>query len=160
MKNLLKKYAGVLIGAAYALILRLVFNIDDFDGAFSLFSITFIWLTPLVMGLIPLLYASKEQLKSWGYRITSPVLTVIVFFTICFMTGIEDLICIWVILIPYIVVAVTVGVLAGELIERIKEKRGTLYSIVLLPFIVSPIEQQFNNQIGRASCRERVSDIV
>src|SRR5687768_7327971 len=141
MKNLLKKYAGVLIGAAYALILRLVFNIDYIDGLFNLFSITFIWLTPIVIGLIPLLYASKEQLKRWGYRITSPVLTVIVFFSLCFMTGIEDLICIWVILIPYVVVAVMVGVLAGELIERIKEKRGTLYSIILLPFIASPIEQ-------------------
>ena len=39
--------------------------------------------------------------------------------------------------------AVTVGIIAGEIIQRVKAKRGTLYSILLLPFIVSPIEQQF-----------------
>lgn len=39
--------------------------------------------------------------------------------------------------------AVTVGVIAGEIIERIKDKRGIIYSIVLIPFIASPIEQQF-----------------
>jgi hypothetical protein len=39
--------------------------------------------------------------------------------------------------------AVTVGLVVGEVIQRIKIRRGTLYSLVLLPFVISPIEQQF-----------------
>ena len=143
MKDFLKKYAGIIVGAVYALTLRLVFNIKELDGAFSLFSITFIWVTPIVIGLIPLFYANREQLKRWGYRIFSPVWTVVVFFLLCFLTRIEDLICLWVILIPYMLGALTVGLIAGEIIQRVKAKRGTLYSIILLPFVISPIEKQF-----------------
>lgn len=143
MKDFFKKYAGIIIGAVYAVTLRLVFNIKELDGAFSLFSITFIWLTPIIIGLIPLFYANKEQLKSWGYRIFSPVWTVITFFLLCFLTRIEDLICLWVILIPFMLGAVTAGLIAGEIIQRVKTKRGTLYSIILLPIVISPIEQQF-----------------
>lgn len=143
MKDFLKKYAGIIIGAVYALTIRLVFNIKELGGAFNLFSITFIWVTPIIIGLIPLFYANTEQLNSWRYRIFSPVWTVVIFFLLCFLTRIEDLICLWVILIPYMLGAVTVGLVAGEIIQRVKTKRGTLYSIILLPFIISPIEQQF-----------------
>jgi RsiW-degrading membrane proteinase PrsW (M82 family) len=80
MTKYFRKYAGVIIGAIYALILRLIFNIQDLSDTFSLFTITFIWLTPIIIGLIPLFYASDEQLKSWGFRIASPIWTVIIFF--------------------------------------------------------------------------------
>lgn len=142
MKDFFRKYAGIIIGAVYALTLRLIFNIKALDEAFSIFSVTFIWVTPIIIGLIPLLYANKEQLKSWRYRIFSPVWTVVVFFLFCFLTRIEDLICLWVILIPYMFGAVTAGLSAGEIIQRVKTRRGTLYSIILLPLVISPIEQQ------------------
>lgn len=145
MKSFLRNNAGIIIGALYALILRLVFNVELFSGAFNLFSVTFIWITPIIIGLIPLFYANKEQLNSWQYRISSPVWTVAVFFTLCFLTRIEDLICLWVVLIPYILGAITVGLIAGEIIERIKNKKNTLYSVIILPFIISPIEQQFKS---------------
>ncbi len=157
MKKYFKKYAGIIIGAVYALTLRLIFNIHALDEAFSLFSITFIWLTPIVIGLIPLFYASSEQLKSWGYRISSPIWTVIVFFLLCFLTRIEDLICLWVILIPYMLVAVTVGIIAGEIIQRNKIKKGTLYTIILIPFIASPIEQQFKSPTNSYSIITKVT---
>lgn len=143
MLSRLKKYAGVIIGALYALTLRLVFNIDASDGLFSLFSITFIWLTPIVIGLIPLFYASPEQLKNWGFRISSPIITVTAFFLLCFITRIEDLLCILIMLLPYILIAVTAGLIAGEIIQRVKLKKRTLYTILFFPFIASPIEQQF-----------------
>lgn len=157
MTKIFNKYTGIIIGAVYALILRLIFNIHELSDTFSLFSITFIWLTPIVIGLIPLFYASKEQLKSWGFRITSPIWTVIIFFILCFLTRVEDLICIWVILIPYILAALTVGLIAGEIILRIRIKKGTLYTIVLIPFIASPIEQQFKSPTNSFSVVTKVT---
>jgi hypothetical protein len=144
MTNFFKRNAGIMIGAVYALILRLVFNIQALDDIFNLFSITFIWITPIIIGLIPLFYASKEQLQNVSYRISRPAWTVVVFFALCFITRIEDIICLWIILIPYVLCAIVAGLIAGEIIERIKNKRGTLYSIILIPFIVSSIEQQFS----------------
>jgi len=146
MKKFFKNNAGIIIGAIYALALRIIFNVRFvrvLDESFNLFSFTFIWIAPIIIGLIPLFFASKEQLNRWGYRIFSPVWTVVVFFVLCFLTRIEDLICLWVILIPYMLGAVTVAVIAGEIIERVKDKRGIIYSIVLLPFVASLIEQQF-----------------
>ena len=141
----------------YALVLRLIFNLEFLDGGFSLFSVTFIWITPVVIGLIPLFYASQDQLKRWGYKAFSPVWTVIVFFSICFITRIEDLICLWVILIPYILGALTVGLIAGEIIRKIKNRNQTLYSIMLIPFILSPIEQQFLTSIDSYSVSTKVA---
>jgi hypothetical protein len=147
MKEFIKKNAGIIIGAIYALILRLVFDIDGLDEAFSLFSVTFIWVTPIIIGLIPLLYANQEQLSGWSYRISSPIWTVVIFFLLCFLTRIEDLICLWVILIPYMLGASIAGLIAGEIILRRKDKKGTFYSIILIPFIASPIEQQFSKPV-------------
>lgn len=157
MKMFFRKYAGIVIGAVYALILRLVFNIHALDEAFSLFSVSFIWITPIVIGLIPLFYADKDQLKLWGYRIFSPVWTVVVFFLLCFLSRIEDLICLWVILIPYMLGALTAGLIAGEVIQRVKAKRRTLFSIILLPFVISPIEQKFKQPTNSYSVITKVS---
>jgi hypothetical protein len=151
-----KKSIGVIAGAMYAFMLRLVFNITIDNAAFSLFSITFIWLTPIVIGLIPLFFASTERLASWSFRVGSPVLAVIVFFITCFITSIEDLLCILVFLVPYVLVAATVGLIAGEIIAKIKNKRGTLLSIVLFPFIISPIEQQFKRPVDNYSVVTKV----
>ena len=38
--------------------------------------------------------------------------------------------------------ALIVGLIAGEIIQRIKNRNGKFYSILLIPFIASPIEQQ------------------
>jgi len=141
------KNIGIIAGAMYALVLRLIFNVDGFYIAFTLFSVTFIWLTPIVIGLIPLFFATKERLENWRFRVGSPVITVTVFFLICFLTRIEDLICLWIIMVPFVLVAATVGLVAGEIILKIKDKRSTLFSIVLLPFIVSPIELQFKSPV-------------
>jgi hypothetical protein len=143
MNQFLKRNLGIIIGATYALILRLIFGLDLNGEVFDLFSITFIWITPIIIGLIPLLYATNEQLNSWGFRVSSPVWTVTLFFIFCFVTRIEDIICLWVLLIPYILVAITIAMISGEIILKIRNKKHTLYSIILIPFITCPIEQQF-----------------
>jgi hypothetical protein len=151
MNSFFKRHAGIIIGAVYALVLRLIFNIQDLSDAYSLFSVTFVWITPIIIGLIPLFFASADQLKSWQFRITGPALTVLVFFTLCFVTKIEDLICIWVILIPYAAGAMFAGLIAGEIIQRMKKRKKALYSIIFLPLILCPIEQQFDSPVSTYS---------
>lgn len=143
MKKFFKNNAGIIIGAIYALALRLIFNIQGLDELFSLFSVTFIWLTPITIGLIPLFYATDEQIKEWRFRISSPIWTVVVFFLLCFLTRIEDLICLWVILIPYMLGAMTCGLIVGAIIQKRRRNKGTLLTILILPFLACPIEQLF-----------------
>jgi hypothetical protein len=145
MKKFFKNCTGILLGAVYALMIRLVFDSQTFDGLYSLFSITFIGLVPIAIGLIPLFFASNDQLKSFGFRMGSPVATIFIFFLLCFVTRIEDLVCVLVIMIPYLLGAVVAGLVAGEIIARKRRKKEVLFSIILLPFIASPIEQQFHS---------------
>ncbi|MDI9311216.1 MAG: hypothetical protein QM535_13455 [Limnohabitans sp.] len=157
MKKFFKNNAGIIVGAIYALTLRLIFNIRGLDEAFSLFSITFIWLTPIAIGLIPLFYATDEQIKDWKFRVSSPVCTVIVFFLLCFLTRIEDLICLWVILIPYMLGALTCGLIVGATIQKRRRSKGTLLTIIILPFLTCPIEQQFSTPTNSYTVITRIT---
>ncbi len=157
MKQFIRRNLGILIGTVYALVLRLIFDINFIGEAFDLFSITFIWLTPIVIGLIPLFYATDEQLKNWVYRISSPIWTIIIFFILCFITRIEDIICILFLLIPYVLVGVTLAVITGEIILKIRNKKTTLYSIILLPFIICPVEQKFLTPINNYKVKTRIT---
>ncbi len=154
MNKLFQKIAGIFFGATYGLILRFVFNVDAegiFENSLNLFSFTFIWITPIIIGVIPFFFASKEQLDNWGYRIQTPIWSVIVFFLLCYLTRIEDLICLWILLLPYLIGAIIIGLIAGKIIKYIKDKKGIVYSIVLIPFIASPIEQQFQTPVNAYS---------
>jgi hypothetical protein len=139
----LKPYLGMLIAGFYALLLRLIFGIDFEGQFFDLFSITFVWLTPIIIGAIPFLFASRQDLKSWNYRITQPIYAVLVFFFLCFMTRIEDLICLVVLAIPYCLAAMIGGFLLSALVMKFRDKKGQVYSIFLIPFIFAPLEQSF-----------------
>ncbi|MEP7375080.1 MAG: hypothetical protein ABI675_16905 [Chitinophagaceae bacterium] len=156
MKKFIRNNIGVVGGALYALVLRLVFNIRAIDEVFSLFSVTFIWLAPIVIGLIPLFLATNDQLKKWSFRIASPVWTVVIFFILCFLTRIEDLICLWVILLPYVLGAYACGLIAGSLILKIRQRKATLLSIILIPFLASPIEQHFDSPTSTYAVSTRV----
>lgn len=156
MKNFFKNYAGVLLAAAYALILRLVFNIHVFQDTFNLFSFTYLCIVPLIIGVIPFIYASKEQLDNWNYRFGSPMWSITIFFLLCFLSRIEDLVCIWILLIPYLFGAMVAGQAAAMLVRWVKNKRGTLYSLLALPLLISPIEQQFSTPHTTYSTTTRV----
>jgi hypothetical protein len=64
-------YGGILIGGLYGLIVRVLFGLN-FTGEFAdLFSITFVWILPIIVGLTPLIFSSKEDLQSIGVRVTT-----------------------------------------------------------------------------------------
>ncbi|MCR6640373.1 MAG: hypothetical protein NVV82_15595 [Sporocytophaga sp.] len=148
MRNLISNYFGVLLGSIYALILRLVFHfpLGDENGAgrfdfYDLFSIAFVWITPIIIGIIPMIFASNDQLKSISYRIWKPVLSVFIFFVITFIARIEDLICIIVISFPFLLGAMMGGLILGKVLEKYRKNKGIMLSIVMIPFIISPLEK-------------------
>lgn len=127
-------YGGVLIAALYGLAVRLLMDdpnrLVDIGG---LFTVTFVGVLPFVMGAIPMLVASEKQLKSKLYRAGAPALSVLVFILLCFLTKTEDLLCILIISIPFVVSAMVGGLITGYVVRRIRKNKGTLYAVVLLP---------------------------
>ncbi|HEX8609603.1 MAG TPA: hypothetical protein VF679_13255, partial [Pedobacter sp.] len=80
MKQFLLKYAPLLPGSLYGLALRLTFNIP-YGKNFSftdLFSITFIWIVPFIMGVAPLIFAKKRYLRDTIYTALIPLFSVLI----------------------------------------------------------------------------------
>lgn len=140
LKKYYGTYSGILIGGLYALLMRIVFGLN-FKGDFAdLFSITFVWILPIIAGLTPLIFSPKEDLESIGVRVSRPVLAVLTFFILCYWTGHEDIICILIISIPFLIVAGVSGVILGGAILRYRQRKGILYSVFLIPLIAGLIE--------------------
>ncbi|MDB5134527.1 MAG: hypothetical protein JWP37_1130 [Mucilaginibacter sp.] len=145
MKRLTLKYLGIIIGALYGLLLR-YFIFGKLDGQFSftdLFSITFIWIVPVLIGVTPMLFATNDQLRSKTYRVLIPFFTTLLFFIFCFITRVEDLLCIFIISMPFLLGGVMGGLIFGEIILRYRDRKGILYSILLVPVFAGMIEEQF-----------------
>lgn len=140
LKKYYRTYGGILIGGFYGLLMRIVFGLN-FKGDFAdLFSITFVWILPIIVGLTPLIFWPKEDLESFGVRVSRPVLTVLTFFILCYWTGHEDIICILIISIPFLIVAGVSGVILGGAILRYRRHKGILYSVLFVPLIAGLIE--------------------
>jgi hypothetical protein len=143
LKKYYSKIGGILIGGLYGLLMRFLFGADLKGDFADLFSITFIWVVPIIVGLTPLIFSTKENLEKVSYRIFKPILAVLTFFILCYWTGQEDIICIIIISIPFLIIAGTSGILLGSYILRYRRKIGNLYSIFLLPILTGIIEPNF-----------------
>jgi hypothetical protein len=156
MKNrIFVNYGGVLIGGLYGLAMRIFFDMHLGDLV-DLFSITFVWIVPMVIGLIPLVFATHEQLKGWSFRMSRPILSVLTFFIFCYITRLEDIICLIIIAFPFLIVAGGTGVILGELIIQYRKKRGILFSVFLLPFLTGVIEPTFTTPAEVVETRSSV----
>jgi len=143
MKN--KRYLGIILGGLYGLAFRMLCERGEL-GIFGLnvFSISFIWIVPIAIGLIPLLIAREEMIKSKYRSILYPIYSVLMFFLIAFVSLLEDLVCILILSFPFIVVAGLTGFIVGKIHNKNNSKK--LLSIILLPFLFATIEADFSNQ--------------
>jgi len=157
MKRLVSKYLGLLTGALYGLGLRyFIFELRDTINFTDLFSVTFIWIVPLVIGITPMLFATDEQLRSRSYKAFTPLFATLLFFLFCFITRIEDILCILIIAAPFVLGAVIGGLLFGALLLKYRERKNVLYSVLLIPFIAGAIEEQFKIPSGTYEVRNTV----
>lgn len=138
MARLSQKYglliAGIVIGILYGLVTRLFFG----ERA-TLASITYLFLIPVVLGVIPLIFANDEQIRSYRNIIFVPWLTIAAFFLTAMLAGLEEFICLLVLAGPFFILA-TLGAFIVRLI-MIKRKRDRFLAVMLLPFLLSPVEE-------------------
>lgn len=149
-RSFIGNYAGVIAGAIYGLLARFVFNFKGREG-FSitdLFSITFIWIVPALIGMVPMLFATRDQLGNRVYRVLTPCFTVLLFFICCIATRVEDLVCIIIMAGPFLLCAMIVGWLFGKFILLYRDKRGILYSVIFIPFLLGIAENQLKIPSG------------
>lgn len=154
-----KQYIGIILGALYGLGVRFLLNPRDNSAGeiydyYNIYTISFIWILPIVISIIPILFAKNEVLESKWKQFVFPFLSVLLFFIFTLSSGIEDWLCILLIAFPFLLTAGIVGLILGPIIKN--RNSNKLYSIVLLPFILSPIESLIPNKSEHFSVESKI----
>ena len=142
MKNSTLKTTLIAIGipTLYAVFLRLIYGIKTWNELFSVMSITFLFLLPAIIGALTVYLSDKEKVKKISYRIFIPWIPIILFFIITLILEIEGWAC-WIMILPIFFIAASIGGLIGGYLKLKKNNNKLNISIlVLLPFLISPIE--------------------
>jgi hypothetical protein len=127
---------GILLGITYGLVTRLVFG-----QRATLASITYLFIIPIILGIIPLMFTNNDKLKSYRNIIFIPWLTVASFFLTMFLFGIEDFMCLLILSAPFFILG-TMGALIYRIVQINKHKnKGKLLTLVIFPFLFAPIEE-------------------
>jgi len=140
MIRLKQKYGlliiGIVLGIAYGLFTRLVFGQKA-----TLATVTYLFIVPTILGIIPLIFADNEKLKSYRNIIFIPLLTVSTFFLTMFLIGLEDFLCLFILAAPFFILG-TIGAFIYRLVQINRQKnKGKLLTIILIPFLFAPVEE-------------------
>lgn len=128
---------GVVIGIGYGLITRLVWG-----QQMALASLTYLFLIPAVLGVIPLVLANEAQVRSYLYIIFLPWITVLSLFVTMWVLRIESLICLIILGAPFLVLGTIGGLIFRLVILHQRSKKNVLPAIafMLLPVLIAPVE--------------------
>jgi hypothetical protein len=140
----MKKFQSILriiaIPVIYAVMARLMVGSDIWSDWYSVMSITFIFCVPTVIGAITVYYSSAEKVERFSYRFFMPWVPILIFLAFTLIIAWEGWAC-WLIVLPVFLLAASIGGLLGAYMKRRKKDNKTYFSIlVLLPFMIAPIE--------------------
>ena len=103
-------------------------------------SVTYIFVLPLVLGTVPVLFSTKEQLKSYKTYLILPWGITFTFFILALVFNFEGMICLTIIVAPFLILG-TLGAFIFRLIKLKSQAKGTkLYSIFLIPLLFLAVE--------------------
>lgn len=129
---------GLTAGVAYAFMVTLLVTHNHENV-----SIAYIFALPLILGAIPVLFSTKEQLQSYKtYLLLSWGIT-LTFFFLAWGLGFEGMICLIIIIAPFLLLG-TLGAFIFRLIKLKNKKSGTkLYVSLFIPLLILVIEKKF-----------------
>jgi hypothetical protein len=138
LKRIFTLVGGLAAGLLYAFLA--MFIVQQSHAAVSL---AFVFAVPLSLGAIPVLFSTHEQLHSYLRMLLLPWVTVLTFFYLALVNGFEGMICLVIIVGPFLVLG-GLGAFLYRLVKlrRHKEGQRALYVSLTLPFLVLLLESQ------------------
>lgn len=130
------------IPVVYAILIRIIFgmNLKTWDDFFQVMSVTFLFLLPTIIGTLTVYLSSQEKAKSIAYRIFTPWIPVFLFLILTLAWGIEGWAC-WIMILPVFLLTASIGgIFGGYLKTNRKNNRLNISILILLPFLIGPIE--------------------
>jgi hypothetical protein len=140
-RNLKNTLIAFGIPTLYAVVLRLLFGIKDWNGIFSVMSTTFLFFLPSIIGALTVYLSDKDKVEKITYRFFAPWIPIFLFLAITLLLAIEGWAC-WLMILPVFLIAASIGGLIGGYLKLKKRNHRLNVSVlVFLPFLISPIEQ-------------------
>ena len=131
---------GLIAGVVYAFLAMLIITAHH-DNV----SVTYIFIVPIILGAIPVLFSTREQLQSYKTYLILPWGIVITFFLLSYISGFEGMICLVIIVGPFLILG-SLGAFIFRLIKLKKRGGKKLYVSLLLPFLIVAIETNLQPQ--------------
>ncbi len=131
------------IPVMYAIFVRIIFGmkLETWDDFFSVMSTTFLFILPTVVGALTVYLSSYEKAKSIVYRIFTPWIPIFLFLVLTLALAIEGWAC-WIMILPIFLLTASIGgILGGYLKTQRKNDRLNISILVLIPFLLAPIER-------------------
>lgn len=137
LKNLL---LVVIVPTLYAILLRLLFGIQELEEILGVMTITFLFCLPTILGILTVYFSDIEKVEKLSYRLFMPWVPIILFLVVTLFLAIEGWAC-WIMILPVFFVAASIGGLIGGYLKLKKPNdKLNLSFFVLLPFLLAPLE--------------------
>ena len=132
----------LLAGAVVGLGLRLAFSGKPGVAAYEAMMASFIYLCPLLVGVVTVYVAERIQRRSWAYYFWAPFLANLLFVAGTLFANIEGLICAVVIAPLFALLGGVAGLIMGAVCRVTKWPKQVLLSIGILPFALGAVEAE------------------
>ena len=140
---------------AYALMLRLVFDLSIFRNFAAVMSLTFLISVPFGIGFLTISLAPIHKVRKIGYRIFIPWIPIFLFFLITLAFSIEGWAC-WLMIMPvFFILASLGGLTAGyyKIKRHDRSQKLNISLVLLLPFVLAPLEKLLPDLPARYEAR-------
>ncbi|PTB97435.1 hypothetical protein C9994_03005 [Marivirga lumbricoides] len=132
------------IPVIYGVILRLFFDVDQWDELFYVMSLSFLFCLPTIMGVLTIYFSPIEKVNSGTYKFFMPWVPIGFFMFITLIAQIEGWAC-WLMVAPLFLLAASLGgFIGGWLKTKKSQNRLNISLIALAPFLLAPAESLIN----------------
>lgn len=137
---LLKNFKAIFIPLVYVFFLRVLFDIATLEQLYSVMSVSFLCISPLVVGALTVYFSEEKYARIKWYRFFIPWLPILLFLLVTITTKIEGWAC-WLMILPLFLLTASLGGFIGAFI-KFKRKKDKFYvtAFCFLPLFLSPIE--------------------
>lgn len=131
----------LLSGALVGITLRLIFS-GKVWAAFEAMMASFIYLVPVIVGMVTVYIAERRTRRTWAYYIWAPSVANTLFVVGTLLIMVEGWICAIIILPLFAVLGSIGGLIMGLVSRTTRWPKQTLYSVAVLPFILGGLEAE------------------
>lgn len=137
-----------LLPLGYALGLRLFFGLETWESLYSVMTLTFLFLGPVIVGALTTYFSPLEKVKRFNYGFFAPWIPIFIFFLITLFLALEGWAC-WLMVLPFYLIAGSIGGLIGRYLKlRGAKNRLQISLLALSPLLLAPLEKSIKTIPG------------